>query len=71
MTSPFPKWARWIAQDEDGDIYVFSNKPIISSHFQNHWTNEKHRISRYKLIAQGTPNPHWRNSLDCLGEDDA
>jgi len=66
MTTPYPKWARWIAQDEDGEIYVFDEPPRKS--VLGHWVPYYGTLSEY--ICQGTPNPHWRHSLDCLGDDD-
>ena len=71
MTDPYPPWARWIAQDEDGTICVFSEPPhpdIDTVDGEGYWGiyagNNVIRVER------GTPNPHWRHSLDWLGEDD-
>ena len=30
--SALPKWANWIAMDEDGDWYHYSDKPQIDKH---------------------------------------
>ena len=64
MTDPYPPWARWIAQDEDGFIHVFGDKPYLRSN--NYWIG----VYLMKCIGMGKPNPHWQHSLDWLGEDD-
>ena len=64
--TPFPPWARWIAQNRDGSIYVFNQPPCLSLGYV--WTAIY--LTNFQCIGKGTPNPHWRNSLDCLGEDD-
>lgn len=66
MTSPFPKWARWIAQGEDGQIFIFEYKPLC---LPLGWVDTMSEDPIF-CIELGTPNPHWRESLDCLGEDD-
>ena len=77
MTTPYPPWAKWIAQDEDGVITVWKMKPIpidgdtfLNLHGRWHSTYESIDYPDKVLIWNGKPNPHWRNSLDCLGEDD-
>jgi|GEM_PF-3573881 len=74
MTTPYPPWAKWIAQDEDGKIIVCDKimHPIEGkTSFWNHgvwWTGD--RDATLIIFMDGKPNPHWRNSLDCLGDDD-
>jgi len=63
MTTPFPPWAKWIAQDEDGSIRVFEHPPI--KRFGGYMRGKLGGL--VTLIAKGKPNPHWRNSLDWLG----
>ena len=66
MNDPYPKWARWIAQDSEfweSAIIVYEYKPNPGDLI---WKTN----GRYQIIDLGTPNPHWRHSLDYLGEDD-
>jgi len=70
MKDNFPPWARWIAQDEDGQIWCFEHSP--RNHFKhiNRWLPfyvHIYYVTRAEYVGQGKPNPHWRNSLDCLG----
>ena len=67
MNDPFPKWARWIAQDWYGGIVVFEHKPICIGYY---WVSPNARWCMQKLIAIGKLNLHWSHSLDWLGEDD-
>ena len=84
MTDPYPKWARWIAQDRDGNICVFNYRPGFVTdnlsltgdgwwHPQLSYYDNGQLIysdSKCKRVARGKPNPHWRHSLDCLGDGD-
>ena len=69
MTDPYPPWARWIAQDECGEICIFEWVPekVKENTINGYWSSAKGGSLE---IGIGTPNPHWRHSLDCLGEDD-
>lgn len=65
----FPAWARWIAQDADGAIWVFEHEPNegATSWYEN-------EVGRYLKVDHGEANPQWRDSLvklefavgDCL-----
>ena len=68
MTDPYPPWARWIAQDKYGDIWVYDSKP--TQYFMFCEWGSVGLYDKRKFITKGIPNPHWRHSLDCLGEDD-
>jgi len=68
MTSPYPKWARWIAQDFMGTIKVFDEKPA-RNRYRLSWESASF-FGADKIISKGVINRHWRNSLDCLGDDD-
>jgi hypothetical protein len=71
MTDPFPRWARWIAQNRMGSIFVFEHKPYPG---QLNWLVEfqgrVRRIHSYMEYPAGYIAPHWRHSLDYLGDDD-
>ena len=54
-------------KDEDGWICVFEDPPYPT--WPGRWAAPE-LFTQMDIINQGTPNPHWRHSLDCLGEDD-
>jgi hypothetical protein len=53
-----PDWARWLAQDANGNWWVFEHEPNegATSWYEN-------EVGRYQLVHNGLPNPDWRNSL--------
>jgi len=65
MTTTYPPWAKWIAQDRNGEIWVFEAQPDIGI---SCWYPKIGKMLGF--ITKGKPNPHWRESLDCLGDDD-
>jgi len=66
MTTPYPPWAKWIAQDRNGDIVVSDCAMFLMGNF---WLSDRYSLAIVKKIAKGKPNPHWRDSLDCLGDE--
>jgi len=56
-----PDWACWLAQDADGAWWGYSVEPLQA---QTHWYENE--VGRYRRLAQGNPNPDWRNTLKRL-----
>jgi len=52
-TVPIPHWARYISQDPNGDIYVWSEKP-------DKWDEWLSDFVNFRFIAHGNPNPQWK-----------
>jgi len=71
MTTPFPPWARWIAQAKYGPIFVFDKKPEPGCAMWLPCLGGRSKcIHGFPEYHSTYIAPHWRNSLDCLGEDD-
>ena len=58
-----PGWARWIAQDADGAIWVYEHEPNegATSWYEN-------EVGRYCKVGHGRPNSGWRDSLQRLDQ---
>lgn len=53
-----PKWAKWLAQDEDGAWWAYSVEPL---EFSRGWYENE--VGLRLKVAQYTNNPDWKNSL--------
>ncbi|MEW6764388.1 MAG: hypothetical protein AB1344_01205 [Pseudomonadota bacterium] len=63
MSPPeLPAWARWMAVDADGALWVHAQEPLEHEH--GGYENE---VGRRLKIGQGEPDPRWRQSLERLG----
>lgn len=57
-----PEWAKYKAQDEDGDWYWYSGKPKHNRH-QGFWLRGDAGEDSSDFASQGVPNPNWRDTL--------
>lgn len=57
-----PAWTKWIAGDENGDIWAYEELPVIKHNNKGYW--DKH-ILRHQIIydGQSVRNPKWYCSL--------
>lgn len=55
-----PEWAKWKAQDADGEWCWFENKPVKSSS-KRMWLPRLGMTGR--ISPKGDPNPRWRHTL--------
>jgi hypothetical protein len=51
---------KFIAQDADGQLYAYIEKPGINEDFENFYPIKN---SSEMLLAQGASNPDWKESL--------
>lgn len=56
-----PGWAKWKAQDADGEWYVFAERPECAT---NGWVAG----GRSELSYSEAPNPNWRNTLQAVNQ---
>lgn len=64
--SDAPPWARWRAQDEDGEWVWFQGKPVPG-------VNEAWDIGErgdFETAGRGMQNPNWRDTLQKRPEND-
>lgn len=52
----------YVAQDEDGEWWVYYNKPHIHTE-HNHWHDPVNYNSCMQLSEGNKKNPDWQNSL--------
>ena len=56
-----PDWVKWVATDENGEVYGFSHKPIQEDCI---WYVRSQHHDVVKLIEDiGTDCPNWRETL--------
>lgn len=55
-----PKWANWVAQDKDGTIVFFTQKPYVPIG-ESYWIQGE-RLP-YEILKGGTPHDNWKQSL--------
>jgi len=56
---PIPKWARWVAQDDYGNVIVYEYiKPFPKN---GAWLPAPY--DRYEIITRGTPPADWTKTL--------
>lgn len=58
MIEDAPQWARWLAQDEYGEWWVFGNKPNAGDYS---WVPDGYCY--YDSVVKSEPNPNWRDTL--------
>lgn len=56
-----PEWARFKAQDDDGEWFFYSHKPEAREY--GVWARSHERGNDCMLVAAGEPNPNWRDTL--------
>jgi len=57
-----PDWAQWAAQDRNGYIFIFENKPDRG---ENVWFESNKDDNRWNYIDfSGRENLNWRNTLE-------
>ncbi len=56
-----PPWVNWLAQDADGAWWGYSVEPL-----QYHLGWYENEVGERIKLAQGTPNPNWRESLTAI-----
>ena len=57
-----PMWAKWLAQDLNGNWYIYENKPKVE--FESYWKMTGLDTSaRFEVITEGVPNQHWKETL--------
>lgn len=59
---------RWIAQDADGVIWKYPIKEPEQG--ESIWLNMDRPLLKTMLVARGTPNPNWKDSLIDLEKED-
>lgn len=62
-----PSWAKWVAMDANGDVYVYEEKPVIDAP-THRWNSVKGRI---ESIAEDAPDLDWKDSLRAVGDTPA
>lgn len=56
-----PDWVKWVATDENGEVYGFSHKPIQKDCI---WYVRSQRHVFVRLVKDiGTDCPNWRETL--------
>lgn len=58
LTVDLPLWVKWLAQDEDGAWWGYSDEPLEYS--RGWYENE---VGLRQKIKQSSANPDWRTSL--------
>lgn len=59
---------KWIAQDANGEIWKYTKKaPRLCKEI---WQNKDFLLSTAMTVANGDPNPNWRDSLIDLEKED-
>lgn len=53
-----PDWAHWLARDADGAVWVYEVEPLQS---HNGWYENE--LGRRHKLADGVPDPDWRQVL--------
>jgi len=51
---PIPEWVNWIAQDEDGEWYVYESKPVRGVECWNPYSYAG-TVPRFIFVARGLP----------------
>ncbi len=59
----YPRWVRWIAQDESGVWWGFEVEPNLS---HNGWYENE--LGRYVRLADGEPDRQWRKTLQAVAD---
>lgn len=68
--SKAPEWAMWAAQDDDGEIYWFSLRPIFTTEceatYYEAWAKgfDTERDQEWDFYGQGPANPNWKQAIE-------
>lgn len=57
-----PEWAKWLAQDKDGDWFWWERKPLISPRC-SYWMPSVYG-KQFKRAPKGKINDEWKKSLE-------
>ena len=60
QSKPIPSWAKWIAQDANGNVWVYENKPTHSDE-KLQWENLG--IGKATKIKAEDPNLYYKDTL--------
>lgn len=55
-----PDWARWVATDTDGAVWVYDDKPIIARG-DDEWSPNK--AVQFEDVGKEPPSHTWRRTL--------
>jgi len=55
-----PDWAKWVAQDKNGDWWCYERMPRISDMGPFEWSFSG---GDCELLGTFEPNPNWRETL--------
>lgn len=58
----FPEWAKFIATDKDGTVYVFEKRPILDTYL-GLWDYKEPFLNKGKRIGNIGPTEDWERSL--------
>lgn len=63
-----PEWAKWVAQDADGDWYWWEGLPTCTEDHFEYWMPSKEAIENcmysFTRAAQGLKNESWQETLE-------
>jgi hypothetical protein len=54
----YPSWAQWLAQDADGNWWVYEVEPV---QYERGWYENE--VGRCARVANGEPNADWADTL--------
>lgn len=61
LLEPVPEWAAWLAQDWNGNWYVYKDRPVISKALDTVWEFRHNQC--VKVYREPVDNPNWRDTL--------
>lgn len=61
-----PTWARWLAQDANGEWFVYRDEPHITDTQWLFKTEHPANALMGRVIFRSAPNPNWRDTLVSL-----
>ena len=70
VTIDIPKWANWVAQDHDGDIYFYEEEPTAEN--DKYWNAvvKNTGMEMAVIYVSFIPAINWQNSKIDLREND-
>lgn len=67
ISKEIPEWCRWIAQESDGTIYAYTDKPKTDRDFCD-WRCKTTKTIFMRVHSTCRENPNWRQAI-CSVED--
>lgn len=61
-----PEDLKWIAQDQDGEIFLYSEKPYIINDDSKIWAY--HKDVDCEFLSDGSENPNWKDAVFNIDE---